>query len=87
MGTDSAHRGVSDPSSALSYPGTLSHQFYLKTCLIIIFLRYCTSIPGLIYTCFTLFTILEAEGGLGQIYICEPVSRCESGSLLSNWTG
>lgn len=81
MGTDSAHRGVSVPSSALSYPGTPSLHFYFKSCLIIIFLWY------LIYTCFMLFTIPEAEGGLGQIYICEPVSWGKSGSLLSNWTG
>lgn len=27
------------------------------------------------------FTLAEGEGGLGQIYICEPVSRGKSGSL------
>lgn len=29
----------------------------------------------------------EAEGGLGQINICEPVSGGKSGSLQFDWTG
>lgn len=31
--------------------------------------------------------IAEAQSGLGQIYIRQPVPGGESGSLLSDWTG
>lgn len=82
MGTDSAHRRVSVPPGTLSHPGTLSLYFHCKTKLFENdFFMIVAHLSSLRYTCLMSFTIPEAEGGLGQIYSCEPVSRGKSGSL------
>lgn len=74
MGPDAAHRGVSVPPGTLSHPGTtaqLSGDISSHEDWFSVFF----------------FMLAEAEGGLGPIHICEPVSGSQSGSLQSQWAG
>lgn len=75
MGTDPACRGISVSSRSLSHPGTPSSHFYFTS-----YHTKCTS--GLM-----MLMIAEAESGLGQIDIRQPVPRGESGSMLSDRPG
>lgn len=72
MGPNSAHRRVSVSPGSLSHPGTLS-QSGKPLGNLLFFIAAVLLLMS--------FTLAEGEGGLGQIYICEPVSRGKSGSL------